>query len=85
MSGADYTGLVMDLAERIVCRDARLLDLGSGLSQSISLAMQLKAFGGNGYVYLQEVFLPRLRDEGVSEEAIRQMTALNPRRVLALD
>jgi phosphotriesterase-related protein len=55
------------------------------LSQSVAMAMQLKAFGGTGYVYLQEVFLPRLRDQGISEEQIHQMTVLNPRRVLALE
>jgi phosphotriesterase-related protein len=46
--------------------------------------MQLKAFGGNGYVYLQEVFLPGLRERGIAEETIRQMTVHNPRRLLSL-
>ncbi len=54
------------------------------LSQSVGMAMQLKTFGGTGYVYLQEVFLPRLRERGVGDEAIHQMTVLNPRRVLSL-
>lgn len=55
------------------------------LSQSVAMAMQLKAFGGTGYVYLQEVFLPRLKEAGIGDEAIHQMTVLNPRRVLALE
>jgi predicted metal-dependent phosphotriesterase family hydrolase len=54
------------------------------LSQAVGWAMQLKAYGGNGYVYIQEVFLPRLRERGVGEDAIHQMTVLNPRRVLSL-
>ncbi len=54
------------------------------LSQSVGMAMQLKAFGGTGFVYLQEEFLPRLRERGVGDDAIHQMTVLNPRRVLSL-
>jgi phosphotriesterase-related protein len=37
------------------------------------------------YAYLAEVFLPRLRAAGVSEDTIRQLTVENPRRLLALD
>lgn len=55
------------------------------LSQSVAMAMQLKAFGGTGYVYLQEVFLPRLKEHGIDDEAIHQMTVLNPCRILALE
>jgi phosphotriesterase-related protein len=54
------------------------------LSQSVGLAMQLSAFGGNGYTYLQETFLPRLRERGVSTDAIAQMTVANPRRLLTV-
>jgi predicted metal-dependent phosphotriesterase family hydrolase len=54
------------------------------LSQSVGMAMQLKAFGGNGYIYLQEQFLPRLRERGVPEDQIDQMTVGNPRRLLSL-
>jgi phosphotriesterase-related protein len=65
-----------------------LLDRGHAdrilLSQDVCHTMQLKAFGGNGYVYLQEVFLPRLRERGVGEDAIGRMTVENPRRVLSL-
>jgi predicted metal-dependent phosphotriesterase family hydrolase len=54
------------------------------LSQSVGLAMQLKAFGGTGYTYLQETFLPGLRERGVDEDTITQMTVLNPRQILSL-
>jgi phosphotriesterase-related protein len=73
---------------RVIDLLIELIDRGHAehllLSQAVGMAMQLKAFGGTGYVYLQEVFLPRLRGRGVAEDAIHQMTVLNPRRVLSL-
>lgn len=54
------------------------------LSQDVCHTQQLHCFGGNGYTYIQETFLPRLRAAGVPEEAITQMTVDNPRRVLSL-
>jgi phosphotriesterase-related protein len=35
------------------------------------------------FTYLSEVFLPRLRAEGVTEETIRQLTCVNPFRAFA--
>jgi phosphotriesterase-related protein len=71
---------IVDLARELIERGHadRLL-----LSQDVCHNSQLKAYGGNGYVYLFETFLPRLRDAGVPEAAIRQMTVLNPARILA--
>jgi phosphotriesterase-related protein len=54
------------------------------LSQDVCHNEQLRHYGGNGYTYLQEVFLPRLRDAGVAEAEIRQMTEANPRRLLTI-
>ena len=54
------------------------------LSQDVCHTMQLKRFGGNGYTYLQETFLPRLRQAGIPEEAITRMTVDNPRRILSI-
>ena len=54
------------------------------LSQDVCHNEQLTYYGGNGYAYIAERFLPRLRDAGVGEAEIRQMTVENPRRVLAL-
>ena len=54
------------------------------LSQDVCHTLQLAAFGGHGYTYLQETYLPRLRAAGVSDEAIQRMTVENPRRILSL-
>jgi predicted metal-dependent phosphotriesterase family hydrolase len=54
------------------------------LSHDVCHNSQLRHFEGNGYVYLSTTFLPRLRERGVSEEEIRQLTVVNPRRVLTI-
>jgi len=54
------------------------------LSQDVCDNSQLTFYDGNGYAYLAEVFLPRLRERGVSEAEIHQMTIENPRRILSL-
>ena len=54
------------------------------LSQDICHDSQLKHYEGNGYVYLTETFLPRLRKAGVSEPEIEAMTVANPRRLLTI-
>ena len=54
------------------------------LSQDVCSDSQLKAFGGNGYTYLTDTFLPRLRAAGVSEDEITTMTVANPRRLLTI-
>jgi len=65
-----------------------LLERGHGdrllLSQDVCHNGQLKAYGGRGYSYLAETFLPRLREAGVPEDAIRRMTVDTPARLLAL-
>lgn len=54
------------------------------LSQDVCHDSQLKRYGGNGYTYLAESFLPRLRAAGVSEDELRTITVENPRRLLTL-
>ena len=54
------------------------------LSQDVCHDSQLTRYGGNGYAYLAETFLPRLRDAGVSEAEIATMTIDNPRRLLTI-
>ena len=54
------------------------------LSHDVCHNSQLKRFEGNGYVYLSDVFLPRLRERGVSEAEIDQLTKVNPRRLLTI-
>ena len=48
------------------------------LSQDVCHDSQLKRYGGNGYTYLAETFLPRLRAAGVSDAEIETMTVREP-------
>jgi phosphotriesterase-related protein len=54
------------------------------LSQDVCHNQQLRHYEGNGYTYLQEAFLPRLRAAGVGEAEIHQITVENPRRLLTI-
>ena len=54
------------------------------LSQDVCHNSQLRYYEGNGYTYLQEAFLPRLRERGVSDAEIDQLTVANPRRLLTI-
>ena len=54
------------------------------LSQDVCHDSQLKRYEGNGYIYLAESFLPRLRGAGVSDAEIDTMTVANPRRLLTI-
>ena len=64
----------------------KLIDAGHAdrilLSQDVSAKMQLKKYGGTGYSFIMEKFLPELRSRGVSEEHIQMMIVENPKRVL---
>ena len=65
----------------------RLIDAGYVdqilLSQDVSAKMQLKKYGGTGYSFIFEKFLPELRSRGVAEEHIQTMMVENPKRILA--
>lgn len=54
------------------------------LSQDVCHNNQLAAYEGGGYTYLAATFLPRLRDAGVPEDVLAEITAANPRRILTL-
>ena len=54
------------------------------LSQDVGQVSELRCRGGRGYTYLNEFFLPALRDAGVSDETIEAMTVANPRRWLTI-
>ena len=65
--------------------------LGRGHARSVCSSARTSAttrssrrFGGNGYTYLTDTFLPRLRAAGVSEDEITTMTVANPRRLLTI-
>ncbi len=48
------------------------------LSEDICMLNHLKYTGGKGYGYIFEVFLPLLRERGVTDEQIHQMMTINP-------
>lgn len=54
------------------------------LSSDFARKSNLKAYGGGpGYTYLLKDFIPRLKAEGLDEEAIRDIFINNSRRVLS--
>ena len=90
----DFLGMSFTPQERMgEDRLIRLLleMLGAGrvdrilLSQDVCHNSQLRQYEGNGYTYLQETFLPRLRGAGVEEDEIRRITVDNPRRILTIE
>ena len=54
------------------------------LSQDVCWKTHLSRYGGSGYTYIQETFLPYLRTLGVDEDARRLIMVENPKRVLTL-
>ena len=52
------------------------------LSQDVCNKIHLKKYGGTGFSYVLENFLPALRDLGVEEEDIHKMMVENPLRAL---
>ena len=52
------------------------------LAQDVCGKVQTKRYGGTGYSFIVEKFLPELRSRGVSEEHVRMMMVENPQRIL---
>jgi phosphotriesterase-related protein len=52
------------------------------LSQNVNRKVDLKAYGGLGYSFVHELFIPLLRRLGVTEEQVEMMVVTNPKRVL---
>ena len=52
------------------------------LSQDVCNKIHLKKYGGTGFSYVLENFLPALRDLGVEEDDIHKMMVENPLRAL---
>ena len=52
------------------------------LSQDACTKMQMKPYGGTGFSFISERFLPELRSRGISEEHIQTMMVENPKRIL---
>ncbi len=86
--GMAFTPMERKGEPRVIELILRLLERGHVdrilLSQDVCDNGQLVFYGGNGYAYLQEAFLPRLRAAGVGEEEIRRITVDNPRRILSI-
>ena len=80
--GMSFTPTEVHGEGRIIDLLLELLHRGHGdrilLSQDVCHNSQLRRYGGNGYTYLQETFLPRLRERGVSEAEIDQLTIAQP-------
>ena len=53
------------------------------VSEDVCMLGHLKFNGGKGYGYLLEVFVPMLRERGVSEEDVRRVLVENPARAFA--
>jgi phosphotriesterase-related protein len=86
--GMSFTPLERHGEGRIVDNLRELLSRGHLdrilLSQDVCHDSQLRRYGGNGYTYLAEAFLPRLLATGVSDDEIRTITVDNPRRLLTI-
>jgi phosphotriesterase-related protein len=81
-------GIEEALEPRLVETIVELLERGFSsqlmLSQDVCHNRQLKAYGGFGFVYLHQHFLPTLRTAAVGEGEIRVMTIDNPARILTI-
>jgi predicted metal-dependent phosphotriesterase family hydrolase len=86
--GMSFTPMEKYGESRVIDLLLELLHRGHGdrvlLSHDVCHNSQLRHFEGNGYTYLSDVFLPRLRERGVSEAEIEQLVMENPRRVLTI-
>jgi phosphotriesterase-related protein len=86
--GMAFTPMERHGEPRIIDLVLELLSRGHAdrvlLSQDVCHNSQLRHYDGNGYTYLQETFLPRLRERGVGDAEIEQMTVANPRRILTI-
>jgi predicted metal-dependent phosphotriesterase family hydrolase len=86
--GMSFTPLERRGEPRVVDLLLELLSRGHAdrilLSQDVCHNAQLRHYGGHGYTYLLDAFLPTLRERGVDDETIRILTVDNPRRLLTL-
>jgi phosphotriesterase-related protein len=53
------------------------------ISQDVCFKVCLTRWGGHGYAHILENIVPRLRQEGVTEEQIRMIMVENPKRFLS--
>ena len=74
-----HTAMVAHAIPRLI--DAGYLDRIL-LSQDVCTKVQLKSYGGTGYAFIPEIFLPHLEKTGVTADQIHTMVVENPKRVL---
>ena len=55
------------------------------LSQDVDRKIALKSYGGMGYSFVLEQFVPHLLKKGVTQAQIRTLVEANPHRVLTFD
>ncbi|MQA30926.1 MAG: aryldialkylphosphatase [Luteitalea sp.] len=79
LGGADDFKVARGIAELVKAGYADRITL----SQDVCNKIHQKAYGGFGFSYVVEHFLPVLRDLGVSNDDIRKLMVENPRRALA--
>ena len=86
--GMAFTPMERKGEPRVIELILELLERGHGdrilLSQDVCDNSQLIFYGGNGYAYLAEQFLPRLAERGVGDAEIQRLTVDNPRRILTI-
>ncbi|SJN11456.1 putative phosphotriesterase protein [Leucobacter sp. 7(1)] len=81
-------GTLFPFTDRSVARGfAELVADGWGgqlvLGGDVCQRVQLRSYGGHGYGYIVDHFLPTLAEFGVPDEALSQIMVDNPRRILA--
>jgi len=54
------------------------------LSMDRARKSELKSYGGPGYAHLLTHFVPMLRAVGLSDQTIREIMVMNPRRALMI-
>ncbi len=87
----DVLGPEEGLGPSVTVRDAeaipRLIEAGYEdkvlLSHDVCWKTHLKRYGGFGYSFILERFIPHLLNTGVEESSIEKMTVTNPARILA--
>ena len=52
------------------------------IAQDIATKLELKHYGGTGYSFILETFIPHLRKVGVTEKDINQIVVESPKRLL---
>jgi predicted metal-dependent phosphotriesterase family hydrolase len=85
----DNVGIQMGrFEERIVGLMGELLDRGYErqilLAHDLGQDDELRYYGGRGYMYLAESFIPLMRAAGIPDSTITMITVDNPRRLLTM-